>query len=60
MSMNAEECLAFYDKGFAAKMEAMFDQDRKRSEEITYAAWKHRGLTKKMSETIFWAFEPYY
>ncbi len=60
MSMNAEECLAFYDKDFAAKMEAMFDQDRKRSERITYATWRHRGLPKRLSETVFWAFEPYY
>jgi cardiolipin synthase len=60
MSMNAEECLAFYDRDFAAKMEAMFDQDRKKSEQITYAEWKHRGVPKKLSETVFWAFEPYY
>jgi len=60
MSMNAEECLAFYDKDFAGKMETMFGQDRRRSEEITYEAWKHRGLPKKLSETVFWAFEPYY
>lgn len=60
MSTNAEECLAFYDAGFAAKMEAMFDQDRKRSEQITYATWKHRGIPKKLSETVFWAFSPYY
>ena len=60
MSMNAEECLAFYDKAFAAKMEAMFDQDRKRSHQITYATWKHRGFPKKLSETVFWAFSPYY
>ncbi len=60
MSMNAEECLAFYDKAFAAKMEAMFGQDRKRSQQITYATWKHRGFPKKLSETVFWAFSPYY
>jgi phosphatidylserine/phosphatidylglycerophosphate/cardiolipin synthase-like enzyme len=60
MSVNAEECLAFYDRDFAAKMEAMFDQDRKKSEQITYAEWKDRGVPKKLSETVFWAFEPYY
>ena len=41
-------------------MEAMFDQDRKHSTEITYEIWKHRGFPKKISETVFWAFEPYY
>ncbi len=58
--MNAEESLAFYDKGFARTMEAMFDRDRERCKEITLAEWKDRGLTKRLSETVFWAFEPYY
>ena len=60
MTENAEESLAFYDKDFAAKMEAMFQNDQKRCEEITYAKWKHRGFTKRMSESVFWIFEPYY
>jgi cardiolipin synthase A/B len=60
MNTNAEESLAIYDRDFGRKMEAMFDQDRRRCKEITYAEWRHRGLTKRMSETIFWAFEPYY
>ena len=60
MSKNAEESLAFYDKDFARKMEAMFQKDRARCDEITYAQWKHRGFTKRLSETVFWAFEPYY
>jgi cardiolipin synthase len=60
MSSNEEDSLAFYDAPFAAQMEAMFDQDRKHSTEITYEIWKHRGFPKKISETVFWAFEPYY
>jgi cardiolipin synthase A/B len=60
MSKNAEESLAFCDKKFAKEMEAMFDADRQRCKEITLAEWKHLGLTKRLSETIFWAFEPYY
>jgi cardiolipin synthase len=60
MNTNEEESLAFYDAPFAARMETMFDQDRKKSTEITYEAWKHRGFPKKISETVFWAFEPYY
>jgi len=60
MSKNAEESLAFYDKDFARKVEAMFQKDRSRCEEITLAQWKHRGLPKRLSETVFWAFEPYY
>jgi len=60
MSMNAEESLAFYDRDFGARMEDMFHRDRKHCEQITYAEWKHRGFTKRISETVFWAFEPYY
>jgi cardiolipin synthase len=60
MSKNAEESLAFYDKAFARKMKAMFERDRQRCEEITLAEWKDRGLTKRLSETVFWAFAPYY
>jgi cardiolipin synthase len=60
MNTNEEDSLAFYDASFAAQMEEMFDQDRKRSTEITYEMWKHRGFPKKISETVFWAFEPYY
>lgn len=60
MTKNAEESVAFYDEDFARRVEAMFQKDRAHCTEITYAAWDHRGLTKRMSETIFWAFEPYY
>jgi hypothetical protein len=41
-------------------MEAMFEQDRQRSEQITYKVWKDRGIPKRLSETVFWAFAPYY
>ena len=60
MSANAEESLAFYNRDFAAKMEAMFENDKKRCQEITYSMWKHRGLTKRMSEFVFFIFSPYY
>jgi cardiolipin synthase A/B len=60
MNTNAEESLAFYDREFARKLEAMFRKDQERCDEITLSQWKHRGLTKRLSETVFWAFEPYY
>jgi cardiolipin synthase len=60
MNANAEESLAFYDRGFAAKMEAMFAEDRKRCEEITYEEWDKRGLGQRLAELIFWIWEPYY
>ena len=54
MRENAEASLAFYDKGVARKMETMFQTDRQRCKEISLAEWKHRGLTKRLSETVFW------
>jgi len=57
---NAEESLAFYDRGFAEKMEAMFQQDLEKCEEITYQVWSHRGIPKRLSEFVFWIWEPYY
>jgi len=59
MNINAEESLAFLDRGFAAKMEAMFQEDKKRCEEITYTGWK-RGFGKRLAEMVFWIWEPYY
>jgi cardiolipin synthase len=60
MNRNAEESMAFYDRGFAEKMEAMFKEDLERCKEITYAEWDHRGLAKRFSELFFWIWEPYY
>ncbi len=60
MNRNAEESLAFYDRGFAEKMEEMFQNDKKQCEEITYDAWKHRGPHKRLTELVFWIWEPYY
>jgi cardiolipin synthase len=60
MNRNAEESLAFYDRAFAQKMEAMFDEDLKRCDEITYDAFDHRGLAKRASELISYIWEPYY
>lgn len=60
MNRNAEESLAFYDQGFAKKMETMFSEDKKRCSEITYQAWDKRGLVQRLAELIFWIWEPYY
>ncbi|MEP7131696.1 MAG: cardiolipin synthase [Acidobacteriota bacterium] len=60
MSRNAEESLAFYDRGFAAKMHAMFEEDRKRCTEITYEGWDKRGLLQRLAELVFWVWEPYF
>ena len=60
MNANAEESLAFYDRGFARKMEALFEEDKKQCDEITYSIWDHRGIPKRMAEVVSWIWEPYY
>ena len=60
MNRNAEESLAFYEPGFAAKMEAMFREDLANCEEVTFDAFSHRGLSKRLSELISYIWEPYY
>ena len=40
--------------------EAMFAADKTRAAEISYDAWKHRGLPQRLAELVFWIFEPYY
>jgi cardiolipin synthase len=60
MNANAEESMAFYDRGFAEAMEAMFREDLERCKEITYAQWDHRGLAQRLSEMVSWIWEPYY
>jgi cardiolipin synthase len=60
MSENAEESLTFYDVAFSDSIERMFQRDLARCREITYDAWKHRGLEARVAETVSWFWEPYY
>ena len=60
MGKNEEESLAFYDRGFAQQVEEMFNDDLKKCREITYPHWSHRGLLARVSELLFWIWEPYY
>jgi cardiolipin synthase len=57
---NAEESLAFYDRDFGARMEAMFAEDERNCREITYESWKKRGLEQRLAELVSVAFEPLY
>lgn len=60
MNANAEETLAFYDRGFATKMEEMFERDKQQCREVSYDEWDRRGLHRRIIERIFWIWEPYY
>jgi cardiolipin synthase len=57
---NAEESLAFYDRGFGAKLEATFAADEKDCREITYESWKRRSIEQRLAEIVSSAFEPLY
>ncbi|HKB71317.1 MAG TPA: phospholipase D-like domain-containing protein [Thermoanaerobaculia bacterium] len=60
MGKNAEESLVFYDRAFADRVQHMFDDDMKRCRQVTHRTWSHRGLAARISELIFWIWEPYY
>ncbi len=59
-SKNAEESLSFYDRSFAALIEAMFQRDLERCKQVTYEAWRHRGTTARLAELFSGLWEPYY
>ena len=58
--MRRAQASILASRPFAAKMEDMFQEDKKKCEEITLDAWKHRGVPKRLSELVFWIWEPYY
>lgn len=57
---NEEDSLAFYDSGFAARMEATFADDEKYCREVTYQSWKKRGLEQRLAEIFSVFFQPLY
>ena len=50
--LNDEANLNVYDHAFAERLEDVFENDLKRSTQITYEAWKHRPLREKIAERI--------
>jgi len=60
MEKNAEESLTFYDRGFAAKVEAMFGEDMKHCREFNYERWKRRGFNDRFLELFSGLFSPFY
>jgi cardiolipin synthase len=57
---NAEESFAFYDRGFGARLEAVFAADQAHCREITYATWRRRGLEQRLAELVSNLFRPLY
>ncbi|MEO6102443.1 MAG: cardiolipin synthase [Pseudoxanthomonas sp.] len=50
--LNDEANLNVYDKELAEELEDVFEQDLKRSTQITYERWKNRPLREKFTEWI--------
>jgi cardiolipin synthase len=57
---NAEESLAFYDRDFGARLEAVFAEDERHCREITYRSWKRRSLEQRLAELVSSFFKPLY
>jgi cardiolipin synthase len=60
MEKNAEESVTFWDRGFAAKVEEMFEQDMKNCRQIDYDRWKRRGIDDRFFEIFSGLFTPLY
>jgi cardiolipin synthase len=57
---NAEDSFAFYDRGFASRLDAVFAEDEKHCRTVTYESWKRRGIEQRLAELVSAFFEPIY
>ena len=57
---NAEGSLAFYDRDFGARLEAVFAEDERSAREITYEGWRRRSLEQRLAEIVSNLFRPLY
>ncbi len=60
MTKNAEVNIAVYDRGFAARVEAMFLSDLARCDVLSRERWAHRGLLDRIGEFFFFLFSENY
>jgi cardiolipin synthase len=51
-ALNKELNLTVYDARVAARLEEVFEADLQLSDELTYAAWKARGIAARMFELL--------
>jgi cardiolipin synthase A/B len=49
-ALNQEINVTIYDKGTAQRLERIFQEDLKYSKEITYTAWRSRGIFERLFE----------
>lgn len=60
MKKNGEANVSVYDRGFAALVEKMIEEDLRQCERFTKEKWKKRGLLARFGETFFWLFSENY
>jgi cardiolipin synthase len=58
MTKQADESLSVYDRDFAVRLEQVFADDLAKSHEITYEAWRSRGMIKRIGEVLSGMWEP--
>jgi cardiolipin synthase len=51
-AINDELNVVTYDRGTAARLEAIFREDLAHSEQVTYERWKDRGLKARFFEVL--------
>ena len=60
MTKNAEANVSVYDRGFAAQVETMIEEDLTNCERFTKEKWNKRGLLARFGEVFFWLFSENY
>ena len=60
MTKNAEVNIAVYDRGFAARVEAMVLADLAHCDVLSRERWRRRGLLDRVGEFFFWLFSENY
>jgi len=60
MTKNAEVNIAVYDRGFAARVEAMFLADLAKCDVLSGERWRRRGLLDRIGEFFFFLFSENY
>jgi cardiolipin synthase len=58
LQTNDEANLNVFSAGFAAGQIAVFEADKARSREVTWAQWKHRSFWKRLNEWLVTPFTP--
>lgn len=58
-SLDEEVNLVVFDEGFVAELDADFDTDLSRSEEIDLSRWKRRGVPQRLLEQVMHQLRPW-